>query len=635
MIAVIPFTTSGTGVELLGEGMVDLLSTNLNAVGGISTVDPRNVLSRWKKQGGTAKDDALEVGRSLDAGSVLMGSVIAAGPSVRINAELTSVTGEALARAQVNGSSENLIALVDSLSLALLRDIWRSREPLPSVHVGAITTNSVDAIRAFLAGEKAYREARWDTAISYFTRSVELDSTFALANFRLALANGWTGGWQTPRSIAATQAAVRFATRLPERDRSLLAGYNLFTQARLEAVDSMRQYLRSYPRDPDGWFMLADAQFHMNPLLGLSPAELRAPFDSVIKLDPSLLPAYFHPVETAMIRRDRMAYTRYVETLDSVVPPAEAAQFKAAGRAVWGDSVEQDSAFAALAGAQVGLINSAVFSQYYAEEPDFRRMTGALQTGSQRLQPPNPRASADAMMGRAMVMIGLGRLEQARLLTDTIMELSQDLGFAATLQPVVAGLVPATERRELIERFRRAPIKDPFMAMTRAVLELTQGEPAAARRVLDEGLRLEGDRVPPPIKAMLRGYRAWADIMSGDTAGGLVRIEQELKQAGTWGINWASTNLRFRYAELLASRPATREKGINLLLNTFSGGQDVLFLPLTFLLAGRALEDAGRRQEAAQAYGQFLRLWKEADPSMQSRVDEAREGLKRVTAEGS
>ena len=44
MLAILPFNASGPGVGLLGEGMVDLLSTNLQGVGGIRTVEPRAVL---------------------------------------------------------------------------------------------------------------------------------------------------------------------------------------------------------------------------------------------------------------------------------------------------------------------------------------------------------------------------------------------------------------------------------------------------------------------------------------------------------------------------------------------------------------------------------------------------------------
>ena len=632
LIAVLPFSTAGSGVELLGEGMVDLLSTNLNAVGGITTVDPRSVLSRWKKQGGTAKEDALEVGRSLEAGSVLMGSVVAAGTSVRINAELTSVTGEPLARAQVNGASDNLIALVDSLSLALLRDIWRSKEPMPSLHVGAITTNSVDAIRAFLGGEKAYREARWDSAIASFSRAVELDSTFALANFRLALSYGWNGGWQTQRSIGATQAAVRFANRLPERDRALLTGYSLFTRARLEAVDSLRRYLASYPKDPDGWFMLADAQYHMNPLLGLSPAQLRAPFDSVIRLDPTLVPAYIHPIENSLMYRDSADYARYTRVLDSAVGDAESAQFEVAGRAVWGP--ERDSAFSELADAQVGLSMTAAMSEYYAPEPDPGILDRVLQVQLTRMLGTQPQAASQIMLSRIAMLIGLGRLQAARVITDSLIAINRDFGLAAMLQPVFAGLVPADSVRQVLANLGRAPLMYPQVAMTRANVELSQGNHAAAKRVLDEALKQTGEYYTPEAKAVLRAYRGWADVVAGDTAAGLRQIDQHLKESGNMGINWASSNLRFHYAGILASRAETRDRGIGLLQNTFSGGPDIMYLPLTFLLAGRALEDAGRRAEAAEAYGQFIRLWKDADPSLQPRVEEAREGLKRVTGEG-
>ncbi len=630
LIAVLPFTTAGSGVELLGEGMVDLLSTNLNAVGGIATVDPRSVLSRWKKQGSTDRNAALAIARALEAGSFLTGSVVAAGHTVRINAELTSVNGESLAKAQIDGTSDNLIGLVDSLSLALLRDIWRSNKPLPSLHVAAITTSSVDAIRAFLSGEKAYREARWDSATAFFSRAVELDSTFALANFRLALSYGWNGGWQSERSRKATEAAVRFVNRLPERDRALLTGYRLFTQANLAAVDSMRRYLARYPGDPDGWFILADAQYHMNALVGLSPAQLRAPFDSVLRLDPTLVPAYFHPVESALMRRDSALFTAYVATIDSVLGKETAGQFRLAGRAVWGPG--RDSAYAELTTAQVGLAGSALMSEYYSPTPDLgvvnREITRQFSRGMG-----GPQAEAQLLISRVSVYVGLGQLGKARQLTDSLMTVSRDFGYSAMLQPVYAGLIPADSVRQIIAAVEQAPLTYPQVAMTRATIALSQNDAAAAKRVLDEALKQTGEMYNEEFRAVLRAYRGWAEVVAGDTVAGIRTIETELGRSGNIGISWATSNLRFHYAGILASRPSTRDQGLRLLQHTFSSGPDIMYLPLTFLVAGRALEDAGRRAEAAEAYGQFIRLWKDADASQQGRVREAREGLQRVSGE--
>ncbi|MBA3497566.1 MAG: protein kinase, partial [Gemmatimonadales bacterium] len=181
LIAILPFSASGPGVEVLGEGMVDLLATNLRGVGGIRTVDPRAVLRNWtgKDRKSAGLDQALAVGRELEAGSVVTGSAVAAGGRVRLAADLTSVAGERLGRAQVDGPADSVLALVDRLSVALLRDVWRSREPVPNLRIASLTTDSLAALRAYLEGEQAYRRLEFDTALAAYTRAIEVDSTFA------------------------------------------------------------------------------------------------------------------------------------------------------------------------------------------------------------------------------------------------------------------------------------------------------------------------------------------------------------------------------------------------------------------------------------------------------------------------
>ncbi len=125
----------------------------------------------------------------------------------------------------MDGSADSVLALVDRLSLALLRDVWRSREPLPSLNIASLTTDSVDALRAYLQGERYYRRFALDSALAAYTRAAEVDSTFALAHLRRAIVYGWTGGYGSPASDAAAEAALRYAGRLPPRSRRLLEGY--------------------------------------------------------------------------------------------------------------------------------------------------------------------------------------------------------------------------------------------------------------------------------------------------------------------------------------------------------------------------------------------------------------------------
>ena len=297
-LAVLPFHASGPGVEFLGEGMMDLLATNLRGVGGINTVDPRVVIREWGSPQTASPDDlshALAVGRDLKAGSVLLGSAVSTGGRVRLTADIYSIDGEQLGRAQVDGPADSVLGVVDRLSLALLRDVWRSKEPIPNLRLASLTTDSLQALRAYLEGERLYRRLDWDSALVAYTRAIETDSTFALAHLRRAQAFGWTGGYGSKEAHQSVASAVRFASRLPERDRRLLVGYRLFDEGKPFAIDSVRAFLRTYPDDVEGWYELGESMFHLQAFRPTPPDSITAIFDSVLRRDSTLFPALIHP----------------------------------------------------------------------------------------------------------------------------------------------------------------------------------------------------------------------------------------------------------------------------------------------------------------------------------------------------
>jgi tetratricopeptide (TPR) repeat protein len=55
----------------------------------------------------------------------------------------------------------------------------------------------------------------------------------------------------------------------------------------------------------------------------------------------------------------------------------------------------------------------------------------------------------------------------------------------------------------------------------------------------------------------------------------------------------------------------------------------------SFLARGRLYEQLGQRPQAAAAYERFITLWKDADPTLQPQVREARAGLARVRDQGA
>jgi TolB-like protein len=294
-LAVLPFATSGSAnITYLADGMVDLLSRNLNGAADLRTIDAGTVLTAGSKAGTRPGDAAAAraLARRLGAGLYVLGSVHAVGGRLRIQADLYSEadTSEAtLARATAEGDTALFFQLVDRLSADLLAGRGRG---LGSrlMQSAALTTSSLGALKHYLDGERNLRggEGEFDSAIAGFQRAIAKDSTFALAYYRLGVAGGWA---QRPGiSGPATQRALALGSRLENRDRRLLSAFAALQRgAADEAEQQYRAILRDYPDDLEAEFQLADLYFHYNAPRGRPISEAREPFDRVLALDPGFL----------------------------------------------------------------------------------------------------------------------------------------------------------------------------------------------------------------------------------------------------------------------------------------------------------------------------------------------------------
>jgi tetratricopeptide (TPR) repeat protein len=638
-IAVLPFNASGPGVEVLGEGMVDLLATNLQGVGGIRAVEPRQVLKRWGKRGAgetASLEEALALGRDLDAGSVVLGSAVSAAGSVRLAADLYSVAGgERLGRAQVDGPTDSVLPLVDRLSVALLRDVWRSREPLPSLNIASLTTDSLAALRAYLQGEYHYRRFSLDSALAAYTRAVEVDSTFALAHLRRALVYGWTGGYGSPASDAAAEAGFRFSERLPPRSRRLLEGYRAFNEGSPRAVDSMEAYVEDYPDDLEGWYTYAEALYHLRDIVPNSPDTIMAAFDRVLAGDSTLTPAVVHPLELTLLYRDSARFNRYLRLFARTAPSRHVAAHRAGGEIAWGP-LPSDSALRAALASVHAVGHNGVISLYREETATSDTILQRSREVS-RAVPANSPGRRFEVVGRAYALLGMGRLREVQGLLDSVAAVSP--GAAAGLRgtPVLLGMVPPSFAGPQVDSLMAL---DPDLSSTptrraysSALRAIGQGRADDAIRSADEGL-VSPDRSPDSTRlhGLLLATRGWARLVKGDTAAGIGDLRAGLAETG--GPNAAVVNplQRFHLALALSAESGTRSEAITRLRYGFDNA-DFYLLPLTFLALGRTYEAAGKSDSAAIAYGRFVRLWDKADPDLQIRVTEARDALTRLTAE--
>jgi serine/threonine-protein kinase len=298
-VAVLPFAVRGSGTfSYLAEGMVDLLSRDLDGAGDLRTIDAGTILTAAagdNSNGVLDVERGRTIARRVGAGLYVLGSIHAIGGRVRIQAGLydgADAHAGAQTQVTVEGDSAQLFELVDRLSAQLL--VRRGRGSVSRLsETAAITTRSLVALKAYLEAERRLRAAslqpaRIDSAITMFQQALAEDSTFALAQYRMAVAAGWAN--HPGMSTAAARRALTLSDRLAERDRRLLTAYADFRRG--AANDAERQYraiLRDYPDDLEALFQLADVLYNYNPLRGRPREESRELFTQVLDLDPGFL----------------------------------------------------------------------------------------------------------------------------------------------------------------------------------------------------------------------------------------------------------------------------------------------------------------------------------------------------------
>ena len=291
-IAVLPFAVHAGGrLEYLGDGIVDLLSRNLEGVDDLRTVDPGTVITAVHHRDNSSAIDAGS-GRSIvarvGASEFVLGSVASSGSRLRIQAALYDRNGdEARVSAGVEGDTAELLELVDQLAGELLV----KRKP-GSHHrlnqMAQLTTHSLGALKSFLNAEQSLRRRQLDSAIAGYQLAIADDSTFALAYYRLAIAAGWSE--RHALSNDAINRAATIKSRLGEREGRLVSAYAAFRRGNADVAErEYRAVLEDYPDDLEAEFQLGDLLFQYNPLRGRPRVEARPLLDRVLAQDPGFL----------------------------------------------------------------------------------------------------------------------------------------------------------------------------------------------------------------------------------------------------------------------------------------------------------------------------------------------------------
>jgi tetratricopeptide (TPR) repeat protein len=652
-LAVLPFQVTGPGLSLWREGLVSLFSANLDGAARLRTLSDRTVLSRWKRSfadAGPELSQAIRLARDLGADRALTGSLVGTTSGVRLVAEVYGTADGSLHnRAQVEGATDSVPALVDRLSVQLLQSgALGSAEGLSPKGVGQLFTQSLPALKAYLTGEQKFRSFQPQQAIPDFQQAAALDSTFAIALARLALVIGWSN---SPHMLLRTpleplELAHRHSSRLPPRERSVVEGMWQLGHSWTEAIGTFRKLTVERPDDAEAWFLLGDALFHLGGAALESGEKFREALGRSIALDPGFGPAYLHLVEDAFDRGDSAAVRRYVEALwdiDSTAP--RAIGLRIARDVVWGNVSVRQSALQRMDTAA----DAAVMAAKHAINPtvDLSEPALAIIDRIVRGQRHSDDTKASAYAGGAVVYEHLGQLDRAResyrrggpLVHASQEEDEADLAdFDITWYLFGGG--DSTIAAKAMTRLNQLP-DSLFLSYSPEVawLALRWRDRSVLSRVYhvtEEEIRkaaVAGDTDRVRLRRVeLRLLRA---LEANDKRIVLKVFPQGIRDYPA-PFSLAGTPSYFARLEL-AQRLYTKGDyaGAERLLRSFSNAEYYPSPAAIALWLGKVYEGMGDRRRAAEEYDKVAAWWKNADPVLQPKRQEALDGLRRTAGESA
>jgi len=225
-IAVLPFAnlSADPGNEFFCDGLSEEL------INGLTRVPELRVVAHSSSFSFKGRDtDVREIGRQLDVGFVLEGSVRKSGDRLRISAQLIDAAGGFHVWCeQYDRTLSDVFALQDDISRSVLTALKVQLLKGPRQPVVRPSTGSSEAYVLYLQGRSFWHRrfaGQLRKAMACFEQATQLDPGFAPAYAGLADSFGSLGIWAFTPARDSLPHALAFARRAVELDPMLAEGH--------------------------------------------------------------------------------------------------------------------------------------------------------------------------------------------------------------------------------------------------------------------------------------------------------------------------------------------------------------------------------------------------------------------------
>ena len=625
-LLVLPFDVQGSSeIQYLGRGMVDLLSTKLDGVGPIRTLDPNMVFSVLEEQSGTIRNPEFAIKSFQDhqPERIVLGNVVQLGKQLRFNASLYDASAQLVDRVEVVTENEaDLPLLIDELARKLISHEFQT-EGMESEGMAALSTSSIEALQFYLKGETYRRNGQFREAFRAYTKATELDPGFALAWRAISNIQAWGYFQRNQRHVYAMVDSLEF--KLPPKLQLVRRGWDAFYRFDFDRLERIyRQGIKEYGEDVEFLRLYGEYLFHSNMHNLKKTSEARPYFEKALEYQPDNQELQVHLVQLYAMEGN----ARAVDSLAELANPLS----------VNWPSIRVLQLLARDSLANQGAMKEIIAHRNFSLRRIWNEATNAWNLPQMDILVSNMIAiirekdpvTADAQ--QLIIDASRGRVDKEfggvpyRSLAVRIQSYMGEPNFT-TFADHYEGLRESLLRqKDQLRRYDKVGLN---------IYNILLGDEVAYRAQMKEFEALRGreDEVGPVQWVLYICQAYWARNL-GDNESALAHLDSALKQQVPPNVSidydMSMGNLHLMKAEILFEQEDYSEA-----LDWYRSllefrGMSSLFTGMVCYRLAKCLEAIGKEQESLPYYDYFLELYQESDPRFQNWLADAQNAQQRL-----
>jgi serine/threonine protein kinase/tetratricopeptide (TPR) repeat protein len=582
------------------------------------------------------KSIASEVATRVGVRWILTGTILQIEPHIILTSEVSEAsTGKIIVSQRVTGEvGEDLFSVVDRLSAQTKQGLSlpeRAQEEMDR-GVADVTTHSPEAYRYYLEGVDYLRKVYHTEAEAYFRKALELDSTFAMAYYRLS---SIVEASDKKEMIAK---ALQYSDKVSWREKHYIKSQEALLSADyVRAIEELQEIVERYPEEKAAFYWLGTTYWQLGDF-----EEAIHQLTAAVEIDPLYAVAYnmlayiYH--EIGDFEKSIWAINRYIS-----VAPDEANPYDTRAD-LYGYNGKIDQAIESYrmalekkrdfywSWAKLG--HMYLFKKEYTKaESCYKVLTSSIEKATR----------SEGRTYLAFILLYQGKLQEALAILDHGLvadRMEQAEGVHNANKYVVKAVIyreknnlnSALEEVEKALEIRRKALpaaqllwRDYYIQFLAENENFKKAEEAAGA--------LKRDTEEMDQSQMYRYWYALGSIKfaRGNLEASLVDFEKAAKDVPSFFRRY-----KLAKAYLEADRLGNAVAELERMLSRYDESRafSTILTAKAHYLLGLAYERSGWMDKAIEQYEEFLEIFKDADPEIEE-VEDAKERVEKLRAETS